>query len=93
MIKALSSSAVVLTAPPRASHATEIIAFSDRAAEFDALNCSVVAASTDTPESHLAWIRTPRKKGGLGRMQIPIVADIHKVRTAAPLFPHYSVCF
>lgn len=57
---------------------TEIIAFSDRAKEFEALNCQVIAASTDTEETHLAWIRTPRKKGGLGYMQIPIIADTTK---------------
>jgi alkyl hydroperoxide reductase subunit AhpC len=57
---------------------TEIIAFSDRAKEFEALNCQLIAASTDTPEVHLAWIRTPRKRGGLGYMQIPIIADVTK---------------
>lgn len=29
----------------------------DRAKEFEALNCQVLAASTDTEECHLAWIR------------------------------------
>lgn len=29
------------------------------------------AASCDTPEVHLAWVKTPRKRGGLGHMQIP----------------------
>lgn len=57
---------------------TEIIAFSDKAKEFEQLNCQLIAASTDSAESHLAWIRTPRKKGGLGYMQIPILADITK---------------
>lgn len=57
---------------------TEIIAFSDRAKEFEALNCQLLAASTDTPEVHLAWIKTPRKRGGLGYMQIPILADVTK---------------
>lgn len=57
---------------------TEIIAFSDRAKEFEALDCQLIAASTDTPEVHLAWIRTPRKRGGLGYMQIPILADVTK---------------
>lgn len=61
---------------------TEIIAFSDRAKEFEALNCQLLAASTDTPEVHLAWIKTPRKRGGLGYMQIPILADVTK-ETAA----------
>jgi len=61
---------------------TEIIAFSDRAKEFEALNCQVIAASTDTEECHLAWIKTPRNKGGLGYMRIPIVADTTKVIAA-----------
>lgn len=57
---------------------TEIIAFSDRAEEFAKLNTQVIACSTDSVESHLAWIKTPRKKGGLGNMKIPIVGDITK---------------
>ena len=54
---------------------TEIIAFSDRIAEFKALNTAVIAASTDSEFSHLAWVNQPRKQGGLGEMQIPILAD------------------
>ncbi|KAL3149717.1 hypothetical protein ABBQ38_013545 [Trebouxia sp. C0009 RCD-2024] len=57
---------------------TEIIAFSERAKQFEQLNCQLIAASTDTEETHLAWIKTPRKKGGLGIMQIPILADTTK---------------
>ena len=57
---------------------TEIIAFSDRAAEFEALNCQVIGASTDTEETHAAWTRVPRSRGGLGRMAIPLVADVTK---------------
>jgi alkyl hydroperoxide reductase subunit AhpC len=34
---------------------TEIIAYSDRHAEFEELNAQVLAISTDTEESHLAW--------------------------------------
>ena len=54
---------------------TEIIAFSDRAAEFEALNCAVVACSTDSHFSHLAWCEKERKQGGLGQMKIPLLAD------------------
>lgn len=54
---------------------TEIIAFSDRVEEFRAINCEVVACSTDSHFSHLAWINTPRKQGGLGEMKIPLLAD------------------
>ena len=54
---------------------TEIIAFSERASEFRSLGCEVLACSTDSHFSHLAWINTPREKGGLGPMDIPLLAD------------------
>nr|AOP12454.1 peroxiredoxin-lke protein [Sterechinus neumayeri] len=57
---------------------TEIIAFSDRADEFQAINTEVIAASIDSHFSHLAWINTPRKQGGLGQMKIPLLSDIKK---------------
>lgn len=54
---------------------TEIVAFSDRAKEFNNINCQLIAASTDSHFSHLAWVNTPRKQGGLGEMNIPLLAD------------------
>ncbi|XP_023019454.2 peroxiredoxin 2 [Leptinotarsa decemlineata] len=54
---------------------TEIIAFSDRFDEFDKINTAVIACSTDSQFSHLAWINTPRKQGGIGDMKIPVLAD------------------
>lgn len=57
---------------------TEIIAFNDAAAKFKALNCELIAVSVDSQFSHLAWINTPRSKGGLGNMEIPMVADLDK---------------
>ncbi|XP_072767030.1 peroxiredoxin 2 isoform X1 [Anoplolepis gracilipes] len=54
---------------------TEIIAFSDRVKEFNDINCEVIAASTDSHFSHLAWVNTPRKQGGLGEMNIALLAD------------------
>ncbi|XP_035741662.1 peroxiredoxin-2-like [Vespa mandarinia] len=59
---------------------TEIIEFSERIDEFRNLNAEVIAISTDSEYSHLAWITTPRKQGGLGEMKIPVVADkSHKI--------------
>ncbi|XP_070541024.1 peroxiredoxin-2-like isoform X2 [Ptychodera flava] len=57
---------------------TEIIAFSDRAKEFEDINTAVVGASVDSHFSHLAWINTPRKEGGLGKMNIPLLSDFNK---------------
>ena len=54
---------------------TEIIAFSERAAEFRKENCEVIAVSTDSEFSHLAWINTARDAGGLGKIDIPLLAD------------------
>ena len=34
---------------------TEIIAFSDRSEEFRSINCELIACSTDSHFSHLAW--------------------------------------
>ncbi|KAL2302753.1 LOW QUALITY PROTEIN: hypothetical protein Nmel_010201 [Mimus melanotis] len=57
---------------------TEIVAFSNKANEFRDVNCEVVAVSVDSHFSHLAWINTPRKSGGLGKMNIPILSDLTK---------------
>lgn len=54
---------------------TEIIAFSERVEEFKKIGCEVIACSTDSHFSHLAWVNTPRKQGGLGQMKIPLLAD------------------
>jgi len=54
---------------------TEIIAFSEAAAAFEKSNCAVIAASTDSVFSHLAWTERSRKQGGIGEMKIPILAD------------------
>ncbi|KAL2769211.1 thioredoxin-dependent peroxide reductase, mitochondrial isoform c precursor [Daubentonia madagascariensis] len=57
---------------------TEIVAFSDKANEFRDVNCEVVAVSVDSHFSHLAWINTPRKNGGLGHMNIALLSDLTK---------------
>jgi len=54
---------------------TEIIAFSEAADQFRKINTEVIAASTDSHFSHLAWVSQPRKTGGLGDMNIPLLAD------------------
>ena len=54
---------------------TEIIAFSERAEEFRREGCEVIAVSTDSHFTHLAWTNTPREAGGLGKMNIPLLAD------------------
>uniref|UniRef100_A0A3B3C943 Thioredoxin-dependent peroxide reductase, mitochondrial n=1 Tax=Oryzias melastigma TaxID=30732 RepID=A0A3B3C943_ORYME len=57
---------------------TEIISFSDKANEFHDINCEVVGVSVDSHFTHLAWINTPRKAGGLGNIHIPLLSDLNK---------------
>merc|ERR1711970_1047409 len=57
---------------------TEIIAFSDRASEFAAIDTQVIGASVDSQFTHLAWTKVSRKEGGLGKMEIPLVSDLTK---------------
>ncbi|EIM74867.1 alkyl hydroperoxide reductase/ thiol specific antioxidant/ mal allergen [Nitritalea halalkaliphila LW7] len=57
---------------------TEIIAFQDKLAEFEKRNVAVVGISTDTEETHLAWLSTPRDQGGIAGVTYPLVADVAK---------------
>lgn len=57
---------------------TEIISFSEHAGDFASVNTQVLAISTDSHHTHLAWSRTPRDQGGVGRLAIPLVADTSK---------------
>uniref|UniRef100_A0A8C4QVK7 Thioredoxin-dependent peroxide reductase, mitochondrial n=1 Tax=Eptatretus burgeri TaxID=7764 RepID=A0A8C4QVK7_EPTBU len=42
------------------------------------VNCEVVGVSVDSQFSHLAWLKTPRKAGGLGNLKFPLLSDITK---------------
>ena len=61
---------------------TEIVAFSDRIREFRERGAEVLGCSIDSQFSHLAWIQTPRAKGGLGGLNYPLVADLPKTISA-----------
>lgn len=58
---------------------TEILAFQEKLAEFEKRGVAVVGASTDTEETHLAWLCTPKDKGGIEGVTYPLVADTSKV--------------
>ena len=57
---------------------TEIIAFSDRYEEFKSLGTEILGVSVDSEFSHLAWIQTDRKEGGIGDIAYPLISDIKK---------------
>ncbi|CAI5758264.1 unnamed protein product [Candida verbasci] len=54
---------------------TEIIAYSEAVKKFTEKDCQVLFASTDSEYSLLAWTNVERKDGGLGKVNIPLLAD------------------
>ena len=62
---------------------TEIIAHDHRIDQFKERSVAVVGVSIDSQFTHFAWRETPVDKGGIGRVQFPIVADVkHKITRA-----------
>ncbi len=57
---------------------SEIIAFSHRAEEFTSRGINIIGVSVDSQFSHFAWRETPVEKGGIGRINFPLVADLNK---------------
>lgn len=62
---------------------TEIISYSSHDAAFKEINTQVLAISTDSHHTHLAWTRTAREDGGVGKLEIPLVADVSKKISAS----------
>ncbi|KAK5779168.1 peroxiredoxin PWA37_004022 [Arxiozyma heterogenica] len=54
---------------------TEIIAFSEAVKKFKDIGAEVLFASTDSEYSLLAWTNVARSEGGLGPVDIPLIAD------------------
>jgi peroxiredoxin 2/4 len=61
---------------------TELIAFQEKLDAFAKRGVAVIGCSTDTEETHLAWLTTPRSRGGIQGVTYPIVADVSKTITA-----------
>lgn len=59
---------------------TELVSLSNAAETFKGLNTRVVLWSVDSAYASLAWTNTPRKEGGIGKLNVPIVSDLtHKI--------------
>jgi peroxiredoxin (alkyl hydroperoxide reductase subunit C) len=65
---------------------TEILAFQEKLAAFEAKDTVVVGCSTDTENSHFAWLSMPKNKGGIQGVKYPLVAD-----TAKTIATNYGV--
>jgi peroxiredoxin 2/4 len=57
---------------------TELHAFNDKLKDFQSRNVELIAVSVDSHFSHLAWLNTPKSKGGIQGVQYPVVSDIKK---------------
>jgi len=57
---------------------TEILAFSRMAADFRKIGCELVACSVDSEFCHMAYTKTPREQGGLGKIDIPLLSDLSR---------------
>ena len=57
---------------------TELYAFQDKLADFEERGVKVIGVSTDTAETHWAWLNTPKNKGGIEGVKYPLVADVSK---------------
>jgi peroxiredoxin (alkyl hydroperoxide reductase subunit C) len=61
---------------------TELHAFQEKLAEFEARNTAVVAVSTDTEQSHWGWLQIEKNNGGIKGITYPLVADTNKTISA-----------
>ncbi len=59
--------------------AVEINSFQERSAELEKSDTVIIGCSTDTEETHLAWLNTPKDSGGIEGVSFPIIADTTKI--------------
>ncbi len=57
---------------------TELHAFQEKLGEFEKRDTQIVGCSVDSWFSHLAWLNTPKSKGGIEGVEYPIVSDLNK---------------
>jgi peroxiredoxin 2/4 len=57
---------------------SELIAFQAQLSAFQERDCELIACSTDTQETHKAWLNTEVEQGGIKGVSYPIVADTNK---------------
>jgi len=74
---------------------TELHAFQDILEEFEKRNAQVIGCSVDSPYTHLAWLNTPRNKGGIEGVDYPLVSDLtHRISADYDvLIPHEGIAY
>ena len=57
---------------------TELHAFQEKLKAFRERNAEIIGCSVDSPFSHLAWVNTPKNKGGIEGVTYPLLSDLTK---------------
>jgi peroxiredoxin (alkyl hydroperoxide reductase subunit C) len=57
---------------------TELHAFQNKLQNFEQKNAQVIGCSVDSANSHVAWLNTPKSKGGIEGVAYPLVSDLTK---------------
>ena len=57
---------------------TELHAFQEKLAMFEEKNTNIIGISVDSVYSHIAWLNTPKLKGGIEGIEYPLISDINK---------------
>jgi peroxiredoxin (alkyl hydroperoxide reductase subunit C) len=57
---------------------TELHAFQEKYEEFKKRDVELIGCSIDSKNSHLAWVKTPKSKGGIEGVTYPLVSDIQR---------------
>ena len=57
---------------------SELIAFDNRINEFEKRNVQVLGCSVDSHFSHLRWKEMEVNKGGIGKVNYPLISDLDK---------------
>lgn len=72
---------------------SELHDFQDKLEEFKSKNVEVVGCSTDSEESHLAWLNLDKENGGINGITYPLIADTTKTISAnyGTLFGEYQM--
>lgn len=74
---------------------TEILDFNAKVEEFNKKGAQLLGASIDSVYSHKAWSDLPSDKGGIGKLNFPLIADLTKKisRDYGVLFEEAGIAF
>lgn len=74
---------------------TELHAFQEKMEEFEIRDTKIVACSVDSPYCHVAWLNTPKSKGGIQGVSYPLVSDMNRniASDYDVLIPHEGIAY